>query len=532
MAAWGQELVRKAGLPAPLLLLLAAYAAFTLYLASSLNLWIDEVYSLSTTSLSIVETIPRALTFENQPPLYFLVLRLWRLLGDSVFVARVLSVLLLLACMWLLGRFASRFGDPASVFCLMFFAVSNPLVIWAAVEIRVYAMALLLITLVLTSFDALLFRPSEGSGRFSLVHSAYLTLGLYAYPFVGFLVPGNLLFVLAERGQRLRWRRLAISMAAGCVLALPVVYWSMEISKGVGETLPNVDPTLSLGGGARLVLERLEENLVPVYELLRLESRMPEGGVSAVYWLTRLLILGLGLFAVGDMGAWRSLLRDSRARWLVGVLLCVVLAQVTMLAFVKPVASSLRVGMERHTAFLLVLAFMLLAVVAAHAGRARWFQGLLITLGVLNCLVLAAEYRIPAKHGDSKRVADFLEANARAEEPILVFPSEEILALRVYFQGANRIEAIPEEPSLERYVPDSLRLTDESQVQKVLDRLGDNTQSLWLVYNRDYKMWGHVLDMGSEYLESYLETEYSTDLEQEFRHGVVVMRLVRALDEP
>jgi hypothetical protein len=56
------------------------YSAFMMYLCYELNIWVDEAYTLDTTSAkySLSKVIYQSYNFESQPPLYFILLWLWR----------------------------------------------------------------------------------------------------------------------------------------------------------------------------------------------------------------------------------------------------------------------------------------------------------------------------------------------------------------------------------------------------------------------------------------------------------------------
>src|SRR5437870_9561843 len=72
---------------------LIAYACILIFLCYTLNIWEDESYSLHTTSNSLAMVIRQSYYFEAQPPVYFLLLSLWRHVDSGIFFARLLSLL-------------------------------------------------------------------------------------------------------------------------------------------------------------------------------------------------------------------------------------------------------------------------------------------------------------------------------------------------------------------------------------------------------------------------------------------------------
>ncbi len=70
---------------------LGANLLVTLPLAWLLNIWQDEAYTLQTTSNGVAYAFHQALSFEQNAPLYFVLISLWRSLGDGIFYLRLFS---------------------------------------------------------------------------------------------------------------------------------------------------------------------------------------------------------------------------------------------------------------------------------------------------------------------------------------------------------------------------------------------------------------------------------------------------------
>ena len=128
-------------------MLLAACAvviALALWTSARKSLWVDEAYTLITSLQSVGDTWHRALHFELQPPLYFLLLNGWlRLGGGSIEWARVFSTVCVVGCivvLWLAMRPTWR-GRGLSAPIV---ASVTATCVWAAAEARDYALLLLL----------------------------------------------------------------------------------------------------------------------------------------------------------------------------------------------------------------------------------------------------------------------------------------------------------------------------------------------------------------------------------------------------
>ena len=91
--------------------------AITLPLASLLNIWQDEAYTLETTSRGIGYAFAQAVGFEQNAPLYFVVISIWRHLGDGIFHLRLFSVACIAVTVLLTPAIARRYvprSNPCS----------------------------------------------------------------------------------------------------------------------------------------------------------------------------------------------------------------------------------------------------------------------------------------------------------------------------------------------------------------------------------------------------------------------------------
>jgi uncharacterized membrane protein len=128
--AWGTRVLAVA----------IAYVAIV-FAARSLPTWVDDEFSLRTTARGIGVAWQQAIGFENQAPLYFALLAAWRTFDASVFFARTFSTLCALGFVALVALIARRVrpGNPSWPWVAA--AAIHPFVIFAALEIRLYAFA-------------------------------------------------------------------------------------------------------------------------------------------------------------------------------------------------------------------------------------------------------------------------------------------------------------------------------------------------------------------------------------------------------
>ena len=171
-------------------------------LAIRLNIWRDEAFTLNTTGNGIRYAFLQAIGFESQPPLYFVILALIRLLSTGIVFARMLSVVFAVGTLFLTIPIIKRYlptTDPLPVYA--FFAI-NPFLIWSATEIRLYSMAIFMSALLILLFDMkLLSKTPKWIDVF--VTAAAVIVAIYAHYFLAFyLVAFGLVLLLVKRERK------------------------------------------------------------------------------------------------------------------------------------------------------------------------------------------------------------------------------------------------------------------------------------------------------------------------------------------
>lgn len=482
---------------AGVLLVLSAYTALAMFLAYRLPLWADEAYTLATTSGSLAKAAHQAVGFELQPPLYFMVLWLWRSLNRSLLWGRALGVLCVGTAAWLASRLSRRVAPGLSPAWTAAIFAFNPLSIWSAVELRPYPMALLLGMTLVTAFPSSLL--AESSGRRTAVRYGVLsTVALYTQYYLGFLLPAQAA-ALAILGPRRRIRvYLAILCAVG-VASLPIVPWVLD-------QLPAQAPFGSDGLSVGDVVALLGRGLRYIVPTPLSHQRS---------WLELVGIVPLALVVVASRkrtGQW-----SREALWFA----CIVLAASGCAAL-----AALLVGpentSERHTIAILPPSLLLLVALCRQTPL-RLSRAVLAVLILLDAALLVRQYRPLSKDGDSAHVAGYLDGAARPGEPIFVFPGPNVLPLRFYQRGISPIVALPMEPSLDTFDQTRFPIPDSIALIRRFSEYPPARCALWLVVEPTGKDLG--LDFGQPVLEEYVAAHYRELERREFAGNVSVRRL-------
>jgi 4-amino-4-deoxy-L-arabinose transferase-like glycosyltransferase len=486
----------------PLGSIVLVFAAVTLWLSSKLNLYIDELYSLHTTSHGFGYALDQSLGFEQQPPLFFLVLTAWRTLDASDSFARLFSIGCCLATLYVVWHFGRRyFGTLPNWLTPLTFAI-NPFFLWVALDIRVYAMIVLLSALLVT-----LFFDAFGGERVSLGHAiAFTTVaiaGIYTQYFIGSMLLGFALALLLCG----RWRRIVpfgVSMIVVALAFLPLLLGSVgnELSQ---ETSTHVVAPLVLAG------------------------RMLSSTLSFVYphtWIEKSKALNV-LYIALVVATLVFVLRERRRRDTVAMLAVIVASMIAFfLVVIIVVAAPLE--MPRHISALYAPAmlFTLAAFAAIENAKSRKrvafaYLGILLLFGAADDV---KTYHPPISNsGDWQRVGAFLNARVAPSEPIAVFDTEGALGVRHYYRGRAPVVPLPHEQSFTVFDRRDFAITSPHELATLFPRASVTTGRAWLVYGVTACS---MIEIGAScsYLDAYIASHFHVVSSAEF-NGTTVEEL-------
>lgn len=443
--------------------------------------WGDEAMALSTAAHGPVEAARRAREFELQPPLYFVLLSVWRFLSVSVFWARMLSVVAVVAAILVAGRYflpsagiAQRPSGPTRLLPLLL--ATSPIALWAAAEARVYGLTLLLGLCWLCLFWRLfLALPSpdfkwRGAGAVGLVALSSLLLATQYY--TGFLLLAGAPAVLAARGWRLLARYLGLMLVVGIVVSPLLLNVPDQMRRHGAEPVPGTETATPTAVFA-FAVHRVETLALPPVEAI---SRVMPPGLPrrAGVWGVRLalaVLIGLALRHV-----WRA-----RSRELAGLL--VLPAAHVLLFMLLRFRIPDHLLAERHLVSLMPPLLAALAVTMSTA--VPWVRRSALTLLVAGGLALSMVQWTPlAKTGYAREIAEVLDREASAGDVVLVFRPSLATALALEYHGPARLVALPRPLELRRADPRSgsgQSLADTAALASRMDSALANASGAWLV---------------------------------------------------
>lgn len=422
----------------------------TVPLAAVLNVWQDEAYTLQTTGRDLGYAFHQAIGFEQNAPLYFIVMTIWRHAGDGIFLWRLFSVLCIAASVWLLPGLVRRYVPLADGIVVAAVVACNPFVVWAAVELRVYALIVLMSALLLrTFFDAFMEEnPRKGA---AIAYAICAGIALYTQYYLAFLIAAQgATLLLYDRRAVLRFALASAAAALAFLPMLAIVPGQVQNFKSIFAPPSILQTCVTLAGiGLRYVLP------------------LPLLHAKNAYVV--LLIVA----AIATTAARPSLRAIGRSP----------IVALTGFAFAFFAIGTYLAGvhvLDRHAASLYVPAtltiFAILTSARSANGRRAVFAWSVLVM-VLSLLTLVQTYRHLAKPGDWVRVTSYLHAHERNGEPIAVFEAENALPLAYYYAGPNRVVPIPHGVDFHRYDVSRFVIENEAELQSTVPA----ARRIWLV---------------------------------------------------
>ncbi len=192
----------------------------------SRSLQYDDTFSIFLSARSLPEILSGTAA-DTMPPLYYLLLHYWMLLGQTAWFIRLLSVMLSLAAIFLLYRLAERWlgrGAAAWSACL---AAISPLLIYHGQDVRMYALLVVFLLGYLWFFTRIWQSGQAGKGAWGS-WAGLVVCGagaMYSHNVAIFTLVVPDLFLLIRR----EWKLLARLVAAQVVIGLLALPWLMLI---------------------------------------------------------------------------------------------------------------------------------------------------------------------------------------------------------------------------------------------------------------------------------------------------------------
>lgn len=454
-------------------LLIVLHVSIALYLAYYTSIWKDEASTLYTTGNGFWDTLQNVSANEKQAPLYFLLVSLWRSLDDSIFFARVFSIIWSAAAIKFFYDLAQKFVDqPAARFLAVFFAV-HPILFWASAEIRVYSLLILFSILLLKFFvESYLENKNDFSvevenspTRARIYFGLTAIVALYTNYYLGFLLVGAFLALVAVRRFRAARDYFLQMLVVGAVF-LPLL-WSFKQQLAVRAV--GFASEKSIGEAAGILAYRMWNLIFPL--------ELSFGAGLSVFSISRIGFLAIVAAAIFYFLTKSKFRAANEKTWALAVI------SLTICAFLLTAYFAL--GAEyivtRHFSVLFVPFFLLAGALAANVlpKRSRVYVAVLFVL-LFPYTKIYKQFSDFGKQGDWARVARFIEQNEKPNQPIVIFPNFDALALPFHYAGANPV--VPQTNFFAWNYEDSPGKAGamKSEIRFVISQIPPEAAEIWL----------------------------------------------------
>jgi len=495
-----------------ILLLITLNFLITVSLSAKLNIWFDEAYALDTSSKNLGYAVHQAIYFEEQAPLYFILLNIWRSFNSSIFFARLFSVLCISATIYVAALVSKKLFENIHPGWVATAIALNPFIIWAAVEIRLFAFSILLSAVSLLLFFHSYLNPSPR--RFRWLHAFVGILALYTHYFLAFLFAAQAIALLCLK-RRHDFLSYCLHMIAVGVSFIPILFLAFRQSSSWS------DNAVSTASSDFSIIENIRFSFASAL-LYLLPAEIGDSSPNSFRILRLLLLFFLCFLAFLYRRAIES---QHLGIWIITFSLSSIFF--ILFEFLTYLGVNDAVQHYRHTVSLLIPAiFSVMAVFSLiQSDRTRrnvLLAWLTFTL-LLNLTSIYLTYGSLAKNGDYIRVASYLMKNEMHGQPILVFNPEVEMALGHYYKGVNQLVPLPEKEKFQTYDLNSLTLKDERQILDVLSKIPDHYQSIWLVTDRGAIEGQPAYVHSYQVLDEFVNKHYAIQLSQDFYGSNVKM---------
>ena len=454
----------------PVLVFSAVYYALVIFLAAYINVWEDEVYSLNTSSRDLAYAYKQSVNFEQQPPVYFLLLTLWRYVSESVLWARLFSIIIIIVAQVLLFRFIKRIADAKlAVYSSVLFLL-DPATLFTILEIRVYALVILVTLALLIHFFNTYNKNDNKPGNRALFVLLAIT-GLFAQYYLGFILVALAIVLVYNKSYKSLKLYLFDMIIPLCLILLYIP--SILSSSGMeSEAFPHYNRTVrDLFGEFRILFPgRVGEYLLPFGEL---------GLPIVIVRILQFVIFVLMVFSIKY-----DELKQNLREILLPIIVSVIVLAFFVLVDIKFGYYSIKF---KYTTVLFVPLFIAL-VLFFRLIKTGWLNFWMILFVILFMASGINKYRGLYKVNNFKSLGLYLESIEKEDQAIFVYRNISVINLEYYYNGINILVPIPEAFNFDKpFGPGQWNITEED-----IDKLNDlfNNYSCFHIVNDNIDLRG------------------------------------------
>jgi hypothetical protein len=462
------------------------YTALLLYTAQKINISEDETYTLNTTSRNLQGVINQSYNFEFQLPGYFIFLSFWRLISSGIIFAKLFSILSIGIATIYLYKLSNLFEQKKASLWIVIIFLLNPFSVWAALEIRLYAFAILLSTLIIYTFYLYVFQNRKKALYLFLICAL---IGVYTQYFFVFLI-----FVLALTTIFIKgWKyflKICSYLIPVAILFLPNLMF-----------LPNQLEMQEAHGSSHFDISKIVAVLRSPQSLALAINYVPDA------WLNRIIrSLFLFIFIIACFKFYKNNLIEKNLFYknYKTILLCIFLL-VFLFAlgvYVTDIVFTTKYMVVTYPFFILLLLIF--------ESYPRIYKNLIYgIICIYFLIILIPFYRHPVNTYDFKSIAKFVEKIEQSDQPILMYRSNIALPFEYYYKGKNKIIPLPRPVNFDANYLTNIK--DTNQLKQLLYSITPPPTSYLLI--SDTTQFETTLNMHRDMVSDYISKKFRVTLD-------------------
>lgn len=474
-------------------LFILIYSFFLLYLSQNLTIWLDEGFSLNTTSNSLSKVINLSYLVEGQPPVYFIVLSLWRKINDGIFFARLLSIIFTFISAFVLQKISQLiFKEIGSRWLVVIFLL-NPYTVWASLEIRLYAFLILLAFIEIYLFYLIYFYNRQ---KFNIIFQIIGLLGIYTQYYFVFLSIALAIYLLFSKG----W----LPFSKFCLRSIPIAVLFLPNFTFVGD---------------QYVMHNNTQIHYTIYDRIRYISATPLEFCISIVNLPFKRLIGWGFrifFIILFIGSLYKLYDEYKKRkFQDSIKICELFIPITIIWGIFIIVYSLSNLTYNNNYMSIAYPFycILFVVFGIFNKKIK-----LIVYGIISSyfiIVLINIYKPPyIKFDDSKSLGKFIQHIEYKKEPILIYDNSIYISFLHYYNGRNSLNPLPHLIFDKNWFRSNLK--DTIDLKHEIDNIRIDSKSFLLITGNDL---GFVIKktLTNDILDNYLKNNYLISLDTVFK---------------
>jgi hypothetical protein len=451
-----------------------------------------------TTSHNLKDISTIALKFELQPPIYFLLAKIWRLIIDSVFWLRVLSILITCISIVYFEKLVRLLTSKYVLTITLLFAL-NPATIWVSLEIRGYGLMALMGIMLLYYFYKYYLIEDNIKLKHRILYATLAILGIWTNYYLVLLLAANFI-VLLFIGNKKKTIGYFIDMI---VPAMTTLLFIPFLSLQVDSYTNNDNKVKGIKNILLFIYTRYEQFLYT-----------PRHFDLYLRYILRFVFLFLIAFKVKPL----IQIKNKPVKYIYYHLLALTLILIVFVPFINK-----NMIKFRHTLFILPLLqigfFYIISMHKRHLAVA--------TLAGIGFLYLVNAHDIYLDTMNENGIitgAQYIEKKEQEGENIIIYRNELDLIFRNYYKGINKVEVMPFRITVDKtYNHKQWNIKSMKEIYDYFE-IKDLSDPLWILTDTyDSIVFG--VDYNYDLLNAYITKEYNTEFDTIFNDGIRLRKL-------